>query len=187
MIQKMLFSALTALALCGFTAHAQKSTTLNGSWKSESVENLGQAWGVREFSFDKSNWEIRFTMYGDSAMTFPLFTFRATGTYVINGAKKDESNPAVFSFSKKYVTVHTDNSDVLKNLGMTDCGLSKGVEKDITETGCSFLVSKNACGQEYDLVAQLKGKLYLGARPADGNMCTEDRRPKSLGLPLVRK
>lgn len=43
------------------------------------------------------------------------------------------------------------------------------------------------CMGEYDVVAVRGAQLFLGPRPADGFMCSEDRRPEAAGeTPLVR-
>jgi hypothetical protein len=50
-----------------------------------------------------------------------------------------------------------------------------------------FLTPVNDCPQEYDLVRIDGNNLQLGARPADRNMCSEEKRPKSLSLPLIKQ
>ena len=64
--------------------------------------------------------------------------------------------------------------------------MRKGEFKDISESGCGNFSSVGVCGKEFDLVAVENGILRLGARPSDGNMCSADRRPKSLGSALIR-
>lgn len=171
-------------------ASAQKTPELKGNYKSEKAEDLGNTnYGIREFTFSKDKWSINFTMFMDEAMTMPIFTFKAIGTYKIEGESekvKGASN-VIFYFDQKFVTLKTDNADVIKGFGFTSCNLTKGKETDITDSGCSFLVSKAVCGQEFDLVQLKDGKLYVGARPADGNMCTIDKRPTALALPLIKK
>lgn len=82
------------------------------------------------------------------------------------------------------MTLLTDNAEIIKNFGLTSCNLQKGIEKNITETGCSFLPSKTAYGQEYDLVKLVGQKLYLGARSND--MSSIEKRPIALGAPLLK-
>jgi hypothetical protein len=46
---------------------------------------------------------------------------------------------------------------------------------------------KSECDREYDRVALVGERLFLGARPADGFMCAPDRRPAAVGeAALVR-
>jgi hypothetical protein len=177
-----------ALFVVTVSASAQTPKELDGNWTSVKAENLGNAYGYREFNFKKDSWELKFTMFGDEAMKMPLFTFRATGKYEVG--KKESAvkgtMPAVFYFDKKFVTLRSDNPDVVKNMGFSACDLKLNEEKEITANGCSFLVSKQVCGQEFDLISIKVGQLFLGSRPADGSMCTEDKRPTALGEPLKK-
>lgn len=159
----------------------------NGVWRSERVESLGSGtFGTRTFTFKNKNWEVEFTFYLDSLKKQPVFTFRATGDYLLQGASATlpKTQNVRFNFQKKYLTLLTDNADIIKSFGFAGCKLTKGKEADITETGCSFLPSKAAYGQEYDLFSKKMGKLYLGTRSSD--MSSEEKRPTTLGYPLVR-
>ncbi len=182
-------TALLALSLTAApVAMGGTGPDISGSWQSEKAENAGNgSFGWREFDITDDSWEVRFTMYGDEGKTLPVFRFRGVGPYEIQAASAvvAGANDAIFRFSHKYVTLLTDHAETIAKLGFSACGLEPGVEMDISDTGCSFLVSVQACAQEYDLVKVENGRFYLGARPADGNMCTEERRPTSLNLPLV--
>lgn len=184
----------STLVLCfiSILAACQTKNTIDitGNWKSTSVEKIGNgSFGKREFVIDDKTWEVKFTVYTDSTATQPVFTFRGVGSYVLSepSIKVAGATEAIFSFSNKYVTLHTADTTLTKKLGFASCGLTTEKEKEITETGCSFLVSKSACSREYDLVSIKDERLYLGARPPAGsNICSEDKRPTSLGLPLVK-
>ncbi|CAN5857227.1 hypothetical protein BH24ACI1_BH24ACI1_18780 [soil metagenome] len=93
----------------------------------------------------------------------------------------------LLKFNKKNLTLLTDEISVIRRFNLADCNLIKGKEKDILDTGCSFLTPVNDCPQEYDLVRIDGNNLQLGARPADRNMCSEEKRPKSLSLPLIKQ
>lgn len=162
-----------------------------GQWVSVAAENLGNGtFGHRYFDIKEDVWEIKFTLYLDSTLTIPVFEFRGTGPYDLQGKseKVDGAENALFKFNEKYLTLLNDDETIINNFGFKACNLSKGVEQNITENGCSFFPSKNACAQEYDLLKLSKeGALYFGMRPADGNMCTEDKRPTELFYPLTKK
>jgi hypothetical protein len=189
---KKSIKTLLLLATVSFSlgVNAQKNQLPNGNFKSEKVEDLGnKTFGFRDFMFSNDKWELKFTLFLDEAMTIPVFTFKAIGNYKLDGESdkvKGASN-AIFYFDKKFVTLKTDNADIIKGFGFTSCNLTKGKETDITDNGCSFFTSKAVCGQEFDLLQLKDGKLFLGTRPADGNMCTVDKRPTALGNPLVLK
>lgn len=178
--------AFLVMANASFAQYQQKQ--FNGTWNSERIESLGNGtFGTRTFAFKDKAWEIKFTLYFDSLKKQPVFVFRATGDYEFQGASATlpKTQNARFNFQNKYVTLLTDNADIIKNFGFTGCPLTKDKEADITETGCSFLPSKAAYGQEFDLFSEKNGKLYLGARSND--MSSEDKRPTVLGAPLVKK
>jgi hypothetical protein len=162
---------------------------LAGNWESVASEDLGNGtFGFRSFSFDGNNWEIRFTMYFDKEMTKPVFTFRGEGTFEIRGISKNlAANTADFSFLKKFITLKTADEGVIKSFGFADCKLVPHEEADISQSGCSFLPSVANYGKEYDLISLTNHQLFLGARPADGNMGSEDKRPIALGAPLKRR
>lgn len=167
-----------------------KRTIIKGNWVSTKAESLGNGtFGKRQFSIDDTNWEVNFTLYLDSTFNNPVFTFRAKGTYELKGKsqKVEGATEAIFGFTNKYVTLHTADTTLSKNFRFSNCGLEPNQEKEITATGCSFLESKDACSQEFDIAMIKDEKLYLGARPASGkNLCSEKSRPTSFGLPLVR-
>lgn len=187
---KYLFMSVAAMFLSANLSLAQLSfKKLNGKWESLSSEDLGNgAYGHRAFKFNDNQWELWFTMFLDKEMKSPVFTFRTTGTFEIlsNSSVKDAQN-AVFKFDKKYLTLKTSDASIAGNFGFTGCDLKPDLEKDISETGCSFLPSVANYAKEFDLLSISGNSLYLGARPADGNMGSEDKRPTSLGSPLKRK
>ena len=161
-----------------------------GAWESVSAENLGNGtFGTRYFNLTEGEWEVKFTLYLDSTLQMPVFEFRGVGGYEVQGQSQivDGAENALFKFDNKYVTLLTDNPDVINGFGFGSCNLEQGKAQDITEDGCSFLVSKSVCGQEYDLLKLDNGLLYFGMRPAEGDMCAEERRPTALFYPLKRK
>jgi hypothetical protein len=163
---------------------------VKGIYGSPKAESLGNGtYGTRTITLAGNTWDLHFTLHLDSALTMPVFTFHAKGTYKLEGpsATVVGAQNAVFYFDKKYVTLHTANADITKNFGFAACNLQVGKEQDITDSGCSFLVSKAACGQEYDLLKADGNQLFLGIRPAQGDMCAAERRPTALSYPLARK
>ena len=166
---------------------AQKSN-LNGKWISPVSENLSNSWGTRNFTFDGNQWKLTFIMYGDSNKLYPLFAFDTEGTFTVGkkSAIAANANEAEFVFKRKYLTVLTGDSNILKQLGFATCNLKKGVKTDISESGCSFFASVKNYSLEYDLTSLQGNQLFLGARPADNNLGKPELRPKKLGYPLVK-
>lgn len=172
------------------SAEAPKEMDYKGTWESVAAENLGNGtFGIREFLLKEEAWEVKFKLYLDSLLTTPVFQFRGVGKYTVQEASKvvEGADNVIFGFDHKYLTLLTDNQDLVNNFGFAACGLEKELEKEITAEGCSFLVSKAVCAQEFDLLKLIDGQLYLGMRPAEGDMCVAERRPTALFYPLKRK
>lgn len=185
-MNKLLLISLLLFFLLSFCT---PQNDLTGNWISTTPEKtVTGIYGIRQFNFHKDNWNIQYTVYLDSSLKLPVFTFRATGKFIIGEQSATVTNArlAVFTFSQKYLTLRTKDTAIIRRMGLSPCNLTYLVEKNITETGCAYLVSKLECAQEYDLVSMSGKALYLGARPQSGGMCEESRRPKALGLPLKR-
>lgn len=175
-----------AIAADGFAAKAELET-LSGTYASTAPENWYGGFATREFSFDDGNWGLSFTHALDPEMKMTTFRFRTEGPYEI-GAPSEEVAVAYegnFTEAKKYVTLLTEDPDLISAFGLADCGLTYGVETDISETGCGHWQTVAACGVDHDLFAKDSAGVYFGVRPADNDMCTPDRRPTTLLQPVV--
>lgn len=171
------------------TALSSLPAKMAGGWRSLSPEanNIGQ-YATREFRFTLSRWEMIYTLATDAEMKHPIFIFRTEGPYSVDGhsTKLTGAHEAQFGFAKKYINVKTKDRKLAKVFKFDDCKLQIGKEADVTEKGCSFVPKLEECPQEFDIVKVEGGQLFLGARPQDNNICTADRRPEAMGLPLKR-
>lgn len=116
--------------------------------------------------------------FADEAKTTPLFTMVVEGdSYEITEESSVVSGSynATFPFSKKYFTAFIDP----KMLGLGDCGLEIGVEKDVSDINCGWLVSIENCSADYDLVTFEGETVSFGKR--NPNMCTAEGRPTEKG------
>lgn len=160
-----------------------------GTWKSAAAEDLGNGtFGTRTFVLRDGHWSIVFTCYGDSALQAPLFAFEAAGPWKLGeeSRKVKGAHEAVFEFKAKTLTLLSKAPEVPKNFGFAACGLTVGEPKDISKTGCSFFGSVEKAPREFDLMGLEGQTLKLGARPADGDLGTAEKRPTALGAPLER-
>lgn len=181
-------ATVAAVVLAAGVAWAGLAEDVSGSWKSAAVEDLGNgSFGTRVFTFKKSEWNLVFTMYADREQKAPLFAFEASGPFTVGAASAavPGASEAQFRFTQKKLTLLGDDAAAQK-LGFASCGLTRGKAVDISKTGCSFLRSVADAGEEFDLLKLEGDKLFLGRRPADGNMGSADRRPKAVGAPLVK-
>jgi hypothetical protein len=179
--------AIVVLAGLAFFLVSMGSPNIAGNWKSAGAEDNGNGtFGIRDFTITAKTWNLVYTLYGDKDLKYPVFALTVEGPYAIGKASKTVAgaNDAVFTFSKKFMTLLSADPTTNAMLGLTS--LQKDVKTDVSETGVSFIPSVKNYGQEFDLVRVKGNKLFLGARPADGNMGSEDKRPTALGAALVK-
>lgn len=146
--------------------------------------------GHRHFIFKDGTWELRFTLAFDPALQTKIFEFRTGGKYEILEKWKQTSNAyaGIFYEDEKYLTLRTDNPDVIQGFGFEECGLEINVEKNISETGCTIWKSVKDCSEDHDIVSMDHfGQLYFGERPLDNDMCTADKRPSFLTEPVTKQ
>lgn len=163
--------------------------TLSGTYASLATEKWYGAYGTRTFTFDEGRWGLEFHFALDPEMTQKVFTFRTQGPYALQERSNavPEAFHTIFYEEQKFVTVYNDDPALLAGMGMADCGLTAGIEQNISETGCANWKPVAECGEDHDLFAiDEQGQLYFGVRPQDNDMCTADRLPTEL-LPPVAK
>ena len=163
---------------------------ISGNWKSGAVEDLGNGYfGTRALRFTQTDWEVVFSTYLDNDATKPVYVYRAAGTYAIAApsAAVDGAYDVVFTLSSKYLTLKTDDAQVIKAAGLEFCNfLTKDTEVDISALGCSSFMTVGGCPQEFDIVKLDGETLLLGNRLYSDTVCSEDRRPKETGAPLIK-
>jgi hypothetical protein len=190
-----------ALTLSGAASLAQAADTtipfggqpqleaLSGNYASVGAENWYRGYGTRTFSFDKGKWGLTFVYALDPAMTQTVFEFHTEGPYKVV-AKSDTVDGAfntTFYEDVKAVTLRTTDAKLVEAMGLTGCNLKLNVKTDISKTGCARWKPVAQCREDHDLLAiDAAGKLFLGVRPANNDMCTPDKRPTAL-LPAVIK
>jgi hypothetical protein len=146
---------------------------------------------VRSFLFEGDRWSIDFTVYDDAAAQSPLFSGRNSGQFIVDSNPEGQESLAQFLFASRSLTA--DSQAIAEALTASGCGdgpWAVGTSQDITSKGCrAFRVyPRGECDREYDRVLRDGDRLFLGARPNDGNLCTPDRRPSRVSDdPLIRQ
>ena len=175
------------------SASAPQPIDITGGWKSECTPmNDTQAFSL-DFAIAAKTWGVDYVVFGDKACSSKFLTVHIEGPYEIDSssATVPEAREAMFSFTKKTVTPHSAAaaSYLASDAGCKLPGFANGVAQDITGTGCGALgqypVAK--CPADYDLVKLSGDTLTFGARPADNDMCTADKRPKALSAVASRR
>ncbi len=169
---------------------------LRGVWNNPAPERVVRSDGAvvyssKRFTFDEENWRIEFTVSEDPEGRSRLFSGDFQGPYFI-----DDYVPLVqayrgrFLFSVRRVTAYQPG--LIKALDAAKCGQGKwiaGEAKDLDESGCPLLRihPRASCKGEFDLINLGPDDLYLGARPADGDLCTVERRPQRLSAARLKR
>lgn len=159
---------------------------VTGRWKSAGAEALGNgSFATRDFTLTDKTWSLVFTIHGDRELKAPLVTMGFSGPWKATGASRQVpgASEATFEFVQKTITLR---AAVAKGFGMDGCGLEVGKPKDVSKSGCSFVAAVASYGKEFDLIKREGDQVFFGARPADGNMGSEDKRPTALGAPLIK-
>ncbi len=156
---------------------------LTGTWKGAC--EAGDKDSKRlTFVFTESRWDLDFEQFADTTCTKRKTIVEVGGPYTFGAESTKVAGAwdAVFSFDTRDVTA--DDKKTAKALAK-DCKLKKleaGKPTSLLDAGCAKLGMKKLadCAGEYDLVSVTGITLQLGVRPADGDLCAEDKRPIAL-------
>jgi hypothetical protein len=193
------------LVACGGAASTDAGTSstdtaggeapaLSGRWISPCTPNDSGAFTL-DFTLDADRWSVDYATFGDAACSAPFLTVHIAGPYEITGPSSVEgASEGRFAFDEKTVTAHAEGAvGFLAGLGEA-CGgpgtWELGVARDVGAAGCPALGQRAIadCPADYDLVSVTATELRFGARPADNDMCSPERRPTALsGLASIRQ
>jgi kynurenine formamidase len=166
-----------------------------GTWESVGLEQIGGAgrstYIRRSFSFSGDRWSIDFTVYADPAGTTATLRGRNEGRFTIGSPLPlAQAFEADFRFEARSLTPLTDASAA----ALTSAGCGRGAwraggTQDVTERGCpAFRVpAASECPVEFDIARLQGGELYLGARPATGDLCRSEARPWTPGTAVLAR
>jgi hypothetical protein len=179
----------TASAAPSAAEDATTYRTAAGRWTSTGCESAGATSVTRDFLLAGRSWSVSAQVHGDGACTTKLLTFSATGTYRLGRGSEavPGAREARFGFDRKQVTPFTQ--EIVDVLNANGCGGGEariGVTEDVSRTGCAPLgiTSNRDCPAEFDLLRRDGDRLFLGARPADGDLCSAEKRPTQLAPAL---
>ena len=179
------------VAACGGASPVPADATqgrpsLAGTWESDCIAaSPTQVFRVH-FELDASTWKLDYVAFGDTACTAPFLTAHIEGPYDLIEPSRIVANAwdARFAFAKKTLLPHDANAAgfLASEAGCNRPGFVAGVATDVLDAGCAGLGLQPlaSCPAELDLAARDGDVLRLGERPADGNLCTPERRPRAL-------
>ena len=132
------------------------------------------------FRMTATTWDLDYTAYGDAACGTKFLTVHIQGDYTLGGTSSVEAGAreGTFGFRTKTVTPHLDGAVGVINgaCGVTTAKVGEALD---IGGGCAGLGAYPiaACAADSDIVRLQDKVLSFGARPADNNMCTPDKRP----------
>lgn len=205
MVRSLMLSTLAALSLltgaCGSpaaeataakAAEGAPRLDLTGRFQSACVKAGGSPTKLT-FDIGASTWKLDYVTYGDETCSTPFATVHIEGPYELGGASPTVAGATLgrFAFSKKTATAHLPaaSSFLASAQGCGAGTFPAGVAVDIGGPGCAGLGQRPIaqCAQDYDVVFLEGDALTFGARPADNDLCTEDKRPTTkAGLSFAR-
>lgn len=176
-----------AMAIAQTPNDAARLAALSGVYESTAPEPWYGGFGTRRFEFQNGQWALVFEHALDPEMTRKTFRFRTFGPYRIDGPAPGAPGAyaAMFGYTAKFVTWLADDPALAAAFGVAACGLTRGVETDISSRGCANWRPIADCGEDYDLLAFAPGGLRFGQRPRGNDLCTADKRPTALFEPIV--
>lgn len=199
--------SLASLTACSTAASSAPDATsggdasappaLAGHWASDCTPSPqadgSTQYSVLDFDLTDTRWDLDYVVHGDAACTAPLLTVHIAGPYALErpSASVDGAWEARFAFDEKTLRPEVDAlRDVLN--GLDGCGAEDfvtGVASDVYATGCAPLgqYPRERCEADHDLVRVVGDTLFFGARPADNDMCTAERRPTALSTVGARR
>jgi hypothetical protein len=171
------------------TPHTQvKPQDLQGAWTSEVCESMpnpdgSKTYFQRHFTLTEKDWTLHFNAFGDPGCSVKLFTARVEGPYTLlkDSGKVEGATEADFGFGRHYMTAYVQ--PIADWFQGSQCGTKAwtlGEEQETSGTGCVFFKPVAACGTDHDVVKVEGERLFFGQRPADNDMCTQDKRPTAL-------
>lgn len=134
------------------------------------------------FRMTEADWDLDYVAHGDEACSgaAKFMTVNIKGPYALGDASDaaEGARQGVFSFTTKTVTAHQDGAVAFlkEACGMETLEVGKAADLN---GGCAKLGAYPVadCGADYDIVKLDGATLHFGKRPADNNMCAEDKRP----------
>jgi len=191
-------AVLTFAAGCGSSAsntteeleqNEPLTSQLVGTWQSDCVDS-GNGHIRLTFRMTVSTWDLDYDAFADTVCETGFMTVNIKGPYDLGDASAavEGAREGRFYFEERVVTPHMDAAVDMLAGACPDGVFGVGESSDMRE-GCANLglYPVSDCPNEYDIVRLDGSTLNFGARPADNNMCSEEKRPTALGLPLQKK
>jgi hypothetical protein len=179
---------------CGKTAKVNRMMV--GHWISPEREYTTNPDGsvyyiVRDYTLTDDAFRAVTSIYGDPVSEVKFYTATVDGTYKLVGESKTVDGATNINFTPVQITMKPDSMAFVDIFMKSKCGDGMwGLDtlQDVSKTGCLSFRSIADCPVEYDIVKVQGDSLQLGVRSADGDLCSEGKRPQELSLSaLIRQ
>ena len=164
--------------------NAFEATDLVGTWVGPCFASPSGDGSFNQLTFrmTETEWDLDYVAHGDENCTAKFLTVNIKGPYELGEASSvaEGAREGTFSFASKTVTGHMDAALGVINgaCGVTDTAVDAPLD---LAGGCAGLGAYPIaeCAADNDIVMVKDNNLHFGARPADNNMCSPDKRPTS--------
>ena len=164
--------------------NAFEATNLIGTWVGPCFASPSGDGSFNQLTFrmTETEWDLDYVAHGDENCTAKFLTVNIKGPYELGKASSvaEGAREGTFSFASKTVTGHMDAALGVINgaCGVTDTAVDTPLD---LAGGCAGLGAYPIaeCAADNDIVMVKDNNLHFGARPADNNMCSPDKRPTS--------
>jgi len=167
---------------------------LAGSWQSSCMPMVNaddtDGWVRVVVGITPTLWAMDRRLFADDACTAATGTLHTDGGYALEAPSTVVAGAwnARFDFRTRTITPLVDG--FIAYLQSLSCGESFGVDRDtdVMDIACPALGFRafESCQADHDIVLVDGNTLRFGLRPADGDICSDGRRPTALGPPLQR-
>ena len=165
-------------------ANAFEATDLVGTWVGPCFASPSGDGSFNQLTFrmTETEWDLDYVAHGDENCTAKFLTVNIKGPYTLGEASSaaEGAREGTFSFTSKTVTGHMEAALGVINgaCGVTDTAVDTPLD---LAGGCAGLGAYPIaeCAADNDIVMVKDNNLHFGARPADNNMCSPDKRPSS--------
>ncbi len=157
----MRYLLILALIFFGFEITIAQDA-FSGNWKSDSPSLTSDGiYLVSEISFDKGQWLSEELAFEDMAKTKAIYIKRTVGSFEV---AKDSKSKIDLTTERVFLTLLTDNQEMMDKLGFNYCSLKKGIEKDITDDGCASIHASGKSMKTTESFDIKGGEMHLGSK-----------------------
>lgn len=170
-------------------AKPKPAPSLAGLWSSRCIDRGAQR-SVIVYALTENTWSIDHFVHLDATCSEKFLTVHSEGTYELGEPAGQGAYELKWTILKKSITPH--NEAAAKYLSSDGCklpGFESGKPMDLAKNDCGNLGQESIerCPVEFDLVNVSGDWIAFGLRPAEGDICAPQRRPKVVAAMVLKR